>query len=77
MPANEPSGWWLPNETARVANIPVTLSHEIDGLLTISKIQNLLEKVILGSRIMYGKLNEFKMQFMHSCGKITNLITLF
>ena len=67
----------MPNETARVTNIPVTLSHEIDGLLTISKSQNLLEKVIIESRIMYGRLNEFKMQFMHLCGKITNLITLF
>ena len=55
----------------------MTLAHKIDGLLTISKIQNLLAKVILGSKVMYRKLNKFEAQFKPLRGKLSNLIALF
>ena len=55
----------LPHETAYVANTLMTLAHKIDGLLSISKIQNSLEKVLIGSEIMYRKVSEFEIQIKH------------
>ena len=55
----------------------MTLAHKIDGLLTISKIQNSLEKVLIDSKIMYRKVSEFKIQFNRWLEKLLSLIPLF
>ena len=66
----------LPHDTTYVANTPMTLTHKIDELLTISKIQISIERVLLSSEIIYRKVKQFEIQLKHWLGKLYIIIPL-